>query len=524
MSAETSVDLSQAFILEPIPTGDHLVVMPVLLALFGGAICLMLRRQVNWHPWIAGSVMGAITCVAILLLGRVLHHGPITVTMGKWLPPFGISFTVDAVGALLTLTASCVGFLAVIYASRDIDVIGRRFGFYPLLMLLLAGVSGSFLTGDIFNLYVWFEVMLLSSFGLLILGGEKRQLDGAVKYAFLNLIATTLFLIATGYLYGIIGTLNMADIAIKLRQPPDGAPVMTLAILYFLAFGMKAAAFPVNFWLPASYHTPRIVVSALFAALLTKVGVYALLRTLLMLMPSERLVLSDIILWVAVLTMILGALGALAQSNIRRLLSFLVISGIGSIMVGLGLGNVAAVTGSLLYAVHSILVMCGLYFAVGLIERINNSSDLALVGGIYRQSSLLSACFLILSLAVAGMPPFSGFWPKVILVRASLADGMGWVTAAILLTGLLTTIAVGRVWAHTFWRGGALSTPDGHQNEKIKMISEGHFALLTPVVLITAFIIVIGVFAQPLIVVAMIGAKGLVTGSGVIESVFGGTP
>ena len=174
-----------------------------------------------------------------------------------------------------------VAFVGSIYAVDDINTSGRRYGFYPFLLVLMAGVSGAFLTGDIFNLYVWFEVLLISSFGLLILGSEREQIDGALKYAVLNLMATTLFLITVGYLYAIFGTLNMADIAVKVRDYADTAPLMTLTALFVLAFSMKAAAFPVNFWLPASYHTPRVVVSALFAGLLTKVGVYALIRGLI---------------------------------------------------------------------------------------------------------------------------------------------------------------------------------------------------------------------------------------------------
>ena len=181
---------------------------------------------------------------------------------------------------------------ASLYALSDIDAGGRRFGFFPFLMFLMAGVTGAFLTGDIFNLYVWFEVLLISSFGLLVLGSEREQIDGAMKYAVLNLIGTTLFLIAVGYLYAIFGTLNMADIALKAAGLRDTAPLMTLAALFLLAFAMKAAAFPVNFWLPASYHTPRIVVSALFAGLLTKVGIYALIRVMVMLLPVEREALS----------------------------------------------------------------------------------------------------------------------------------------------------------------------------------------------------------------------------------------
>lgn len=242
----------------------------------------------------------------------------------------------------MAFTAAVAALAGGIYALADIGESGRRYGFFPLLMLLMAGVTGAFLTGDIFNLYVWFEVLLISSFGLIILGSEREQIDGALKYAVLNLIATTLFLVGVGILYAAFGTLSMADIAAKAGDLRGTAPLMTLASLFLLAFGMKAAAFPVNFWLPAAYHTPRIVVSALFAGLLTKVGIYALIRVMVMLLPMERQELSPVIALAAAATIVVGALGALAENDIRRLFGYVVISGIGNMLAGVALGALAA--------------------------------------------------------------------------------------------------------------------------------------------------------------------------------------
>jgi MFS family permease len=289
-----------------------------VFCLLVGSILLMLRKRTDLQPLIAIPALVVLCAMTLGLLAHVVSNGTVTMTMGRWLPPFGISFTVDAMGAFFAATSSLVALAAGIYGRSDVDHSGRRYGFYPFLLLIMAGVLGAFMTGDIFNLYVWFEVLLISSFGLLVLGSERAQLDGGVKYAFLNLIATTLFLVATGYLYGLFGTLNMADIASRRSELRGTAPLMTLVTLFLLAFAMKAAAFPVNFWLPASYHTPRLVVSALFAGLLTKVGIYALLRILGMLFPVEREELSLIIAIVAALTMVLGVMGALAQNDIRR--------------------------------------------------------------------------------------------------------------------------------------------------------------------------------------------------------------
>ena len=304
--------------IEPIAPADFLVIMPVVITVLAGALCLMMRKQTDRQPYVALPALGLLFIVCLGLFQRLLETGqPITMTMGRWLPPFGISFSVDLFGASFALVASFIALVVGIYAVVDISATNRRYGFYPFLLLMMTGVCGAFLTGDIFNLYVWFEVLLIASFGLIVLGSRPRQLDGAFKYAILNLIATTLFLVATGYLYGVMGTLNMADIAQKARAEDLSGPIATIGTLYVLAFVMKAAAFPVNFWLPASYHTPRIVVSAVFAGLLTKVGVYALMRIGVMLLPAAQTLTSGPLLWAAAATMLFGVLGALAQSDLR---------------------------------------------------------------------------------------------------------------------------------------------------------------------------------------------------------------
>ena len=436
-------------------------------------------------------------------------------TMGSWLPPFGISFAADILGAGFALVASFVAVLCTAYSVREIGGTARRYGFYPFLMLMMAGVNGAFLTGDIFNLYVWFEVFLIASFGLMILGSERQQIDGATKYAILNLLGTALFLIATAYLYGVVGTLNMADIARKVDLLPAAAPMMTIAALFLFAFGMKSAAFPVYFWLPASYHTPRVVTGALFGGLLTKIGVYALLRTLVMLFPEQRLELSGIIAWVAVATMILGALGALAQSDVRRMMGFLVISGVGIMLAGLALGDAAGISGAVFYAVHSMLAMSALYLLCGTMKDYGGSYSLNRLGGLYRASPLLAAVALVLFLAAAGLPPGSGLWPKIVLVKASIDVGAGWLAAAILLSGLLTTVALGRVFALAFWRDAAADPATGND------APPGPAApALGSLVMLTVPIVVLGLFPEPFIRIADAAAAGLLDPGAYLRAVF----
>jgi len=512
---KTPVDISAAMVTEPATMADWLIIAPVAFCMVMSAILLMVRKDARLQPMIAVPGLVALVLLAIGLLARVIADGPQTMTMGRWLPPFGISFTVDMLGAILTLVSAIAALAGGLYGAGDVDNSGRRYGFYPFLFAMMAGVIGAFLTGDVFNLYVWFEVLLISSFGLLILGSERGQIDGATKYAFLNLVATTLFLIATGYLYGIFGTLNMADIAIKAQTMENKAPLVTLTSLFVFAFAMKAAAFPLNFWLPASYHTPRVVVSALFAGLLTKVGVYALMRIVLVLFPAERDLLGFTLAIVAAATMLIGAVGALAQTDFRRLLGYLVISGIGIMFAGIALASPGGLSGTVFYAVHSMIVMTALYLASGLAARVAGSFSIALPGGIYSSHVALAALSLVLFFAVSGLPPFSGFWPKAILVKASLDVGAWWLAGAILLSGFLTTIAVGRVWLLIYWR----TPPQGGDSAAASAPVDPWVDYL-PLVLLTAIVVILGVFPQPALEWSLMAAEQLLDPVDYIRSVF----
>ncbi len=480
-TSDSAPDLAGALVLAPPLPGDWLVIAPVAGGILTGALLLMLRRYPRLQAPIAIGFLLALVVITGALLARTMATGaPVVMTMGRWLPPYGITFAADALGAAMAFVSSIAALCVAIYAAGSMTGSERRYGFFPFLVLMMSGVCGAFLTGDLFNLYVWFEVLLIGSFGLIVLGNSRRQLDGGVRYALLNLLATTFFLIATGYLYALVGTLNMADIAVRARALDDQGPIYTITALFILAFAMKAAAFPLNFWLPASYHTPATATSAIFAGLLTKVGAYALMRVLIMLLPVQQTAFADAVIVIAMLTMITGSLGALAQSDIRRILGYLVISGIGIIIAGIGLaahsGAVApgdaatlrgaepAMAGAILYSLHSMIVITGLYLLAGLIGRIGGSFEMSRLGGLYGSSPLLAGFALILVFSVSGLPPFTGFWPKLLLTRAALIDGRWWLAAIILATGLMTTIALGRAFAQIFWRNApqmAGSTGEG---------------------------------------------------------------
>lgn len=533
--AHVQVDVTAAMSQTPSGPSDWLIILPVIIPLIAGALGIMSRGNPRLSRNIVMIAMTLLVINGAAVLARVLQEGPVAMTMGSWFPPFGISFAADSLGAVLSLSAAVIGLLSTIYALTDVNTAASRAGFYSMLSIMLAGVNGAFLTGDIFNLYVWFEVFLISSFGLIILGGEKLQLDGAVKYCFLNLIATTMFLIATAYLYGTVGTLNMADLSSKLTEMPANSHIFVVALLLLVGFGMKAAAFPLYFWLPASYHTPKPVVSALFAGLLTKVGVYALLRTFTVIMPGvSDGPFFDIVFAVAAGTVIVGLFGALAETNLRRLFGYLLISGIGVLLVGLSLRTQTSLAATIFYAVHSIAVMTGLYFLAGLIERRTGYASLSELSGIYRATPFVAGLFLLLGFAVAGLPPLSGFWPKALLIQNALIEQSYVAAGVIILNGIISTIVIGRAWSLIFWRPSlesvvtaaaplsAAANPDAPPQRDAGVGLEGDAFMIGPIVVLVIVTVVLGLYPTPLLELATGAAGQLLDPSAYISAVLGG--
>ncbi len=293
-----------------------LLVLPILIPLASATAMLLALRSGPAQRWIgvAGTTMLLAASVALLVV--VQEEGIRVTTMGGWPAPFGITFVADHLSAIMVVITAIMGVAVAIYSLADVEPARERFGYYPLLHVLLMGVNGAFLTGDIFNLYVWFEVMLMASFVLLTLGGGREQLRGAIKYVTLNLLSSAFFLAGIGILFGITGTLNMAHLAMRLDAVAAPGLVTAVAMFFLVAFGIKAAVFPLFFWLPASYHTPPVAVSAIFAGLLTKVGVYALVRVFTLLFTQDVGYTHTLLLVISGLTMVTGVLGAAAQNEL----------------------------------------------------------------------------------------------------------------------------------------------------------------------------------------------------------------
>lgn len=346
------------------------LVLPIITPLLTAAILLLAPRKPLVQRWIsfAGSLGLAIS--ALFIFTKVQQQDIVVLQAGGWPAPFGITLVADLLASMLLVAVGLVGVAVTGASFAGVDPLREASGYHGLLQVLLMGVSGAFLTGDLFNLYVWFEVMLVASFVLMALHRTRAQVEGAFKYVTLNLIASSLFLTALGLLYGGTGTLNMADLATVFREREMGTYEMVLAMLFFTAFGVKAALFPLFFWLPASYHTPPAAVGAVFAGLLTKVGVYSLIRIFTLLFVGAPQQLFQLLLIQAGLTMIVGLVGALAQRDFRRVLSFNLVGHLGYTTVGLALMTQAAMAASILYVFHHIFVITNLYLISGIFSTL----------------------------------------------------------------------------------------------------------------------------------------------------------
>jgi multicomponent Na+:H+ antiporter subunit D len=486
----------------------HLV-LPILIPLVTGAAAMLAggHRRVQRGISVLGA--SALLAAALWLLAAVRRDGMQVVQLGNWPAPFGITLVADLFSAIMVLVAAFVGFCVSIFALSDIDPRRERYGFHSLYHVLLMGVCGAFLTGDLFNLFVWFEVMLMASFVLVALGGERQQIEGGVKYLTLNFLASGFFLTALGLLYGKTGTLNMADLAMKLSGEPL-VSAMPTALLLLVAFGIKAGVFPLFFWLPASYHTPPAAVSAVFAGLLTKVGVYALIRVFTLIFQDP--VLAQTVVIVSVLTMVCGVLGAAAQMEMRRVLSFHIISQIGYMMLGLGLLTVASIGAAIFYTVHHIIVKTNLFLISGIVARIGGTGKLKLLGGFYRDHPGIAFLFMIPAMSLAGVPPLSGFFAKFALIKSAFEVDSWWPAAAALVVGLLTMFSMTKIWNEVFWKPRPEDAPAPGQ-------SRAPLLMILPAVTMACVTVAIGVFPGVLLEVATQAAEQLKQPEGYIEAV-----
>ncbi|OMF25824.1 Na+/H+ antiporter subunit D [Paenibacillus sp. FSL H8-0548] len=429
---------------------NNLLVLPLLIPLCTAVILLFFNKQIAWQRWISTiSVLLNLTVSSVILF-QVKIEGIQTLYMGGWLPPYGIVFVADMLAALMVLATSVVGACCLFFAFGTIGKEREKYYFYPFFQFLLVGVIGSFLTGDLFNLFVCFEVMLISSYALIVLGGTKRQLRETLKYILINILSSTLFVAAVAYLYGVVGTLNMADLSVRIGEVGQDGILNVIAIMFLVVFSLKAGLF-LFFWLPGSYSVPPAAISSLFAALLTKVGLYALIRMFTLIFYNDPAVTHSWIAWMAAATMIFGAFGAMAYSDIWRILNYNVIISVGFIAVGLAVGTEDALNGAVFYLLHDMAAKALLFILGGTLVITAGTSRLTEMGGLIRRYPLMGWMFFIAALAIAGIPPLSGFTGKLLIIKDGFQEGYFWLMAVSLASSFIVLYSLIKLFMAAFW-------------------------------------------------------------------------
>lgn len=498
---------------------NTLLVLPVVVPMVSAALMLLAYRRGAAQRTI-GLISTALQFALAAALFYIVYTRGIQVShLGGWPAQFGITFVADLLSAIMVMLSGTIALATIVYSVWNIDRERRAYGFYPLMQVLLMGANGAFLTGDLFNLYVWFEVLLIASFVLLVLGNERPQMEGALKYVTLNLISSMLFLTAVGILYGSTSALNMADIAVKLPAVP---PSMTsaLAMLLLVAFGIKAAVFPLFFWLPDSYHTPPATVIALFAGLLTKVGVYSMLRIFALFFPDKMDQNQALMLGIAGLTMVVGVLGAVAQAEVRRILAFHSVSQIGYIVMGFALFTTASLAGAIFFILHHSIVKTNLFLISGVIQQRKGSTKLKEIGQLIQTEPLLAGLFLVTALSLAGTPPLSGFWAKLGLVQAGLtiqSIGAFAVVAASLAVSIVTLISMVKIWNEAFWK----EVPDAAVPRLPNSSKSWAFLMYAPILFLTTLTVVLGMSPEPVLALVHAAAEQLTNRADYVQAILG---
>jgi multicomponent Na+:H+ antiporter subunit D len=444
--------------------------LPVLIPIGGAAATLILGRRPRAQRAVTLIALSAVAVVSAGLLYLADRGATMVTYVGGWsqsipgMGPLGITLVVDRLSALMLVVSSIVLLGVVWYAIgqgiRDGDERQPVSIFLPTYLGLAAGVCNAFLAGDLFNLFVGFEVLLAASFVLLTIGASADRVRAGIAYVMVSMVSSLIFLFGIAFVYAATGTLNMAELAVRLDGISHGTRGALFAVL-LVAFGIKAAVFPLSTWLPDSYPTAPAPVTAVFAGLLTKVGVYAIIRAHSLLFGGAGM--DPVLLIAALLTMLIGVFGAIAQSDIKRLLSFTLVSHIGYMVFGIALSSRLGMSGAIYYVAHHIIVQTTLFLVVGLIERQAGASTLRRLGGLAAASPVLAGLYLIPALNLGGIPPFSGFIGKVSLLQAGAQSGsaLAWIlVAGGVTTSLLTLYVMARVWTKAFWRSRA-DAPEG---------------------------------------------------------------
>ncbi len=468
-----------------------LLLGPLLLPL----ATALLTAVLGHHPRLrrGASLLGAglLLLCSIVLLAKVVQGGRQSLALGNWPLPYAIEFAADGLSAVLVLVAAGLALAVLIYEARWREG-GDPPGLHPLLHGLLAAAGAVFLAADLFNLYVWFELMLIGMLGLLVLGGTRRHGEAALKYFALSMLGTLLMLTAVGMIYGVAGHLNFAALRTAAAMPETAGSLPLHVALLILALLLKAGAFPLFAWLPASYHTLPTPILALAGGLLTKVAAYVLLRLLGDVFAALPGVPVEALGWLAVVTMVSGVLGAAYHWDLRRILAFHIVSQIGYLLLGIALASPAGATGTAFFLVHNILVKANLFLLAGLIWAAAGHYDLRRIGGLYPARPWLAVLFLLSAFSLVGVPPTSGFWGKFLLLREAFLQGRYAWGGMALATGLLTLYSMSKIWLEAFWKPHPAGEP-AHPQPALPATA------CVAVLLLSLAILVLGVYPEPLL-------------------------
>ncbi|MEK4350386.1 Na+/H+ antiporter subunit D [Paenibacillus sp. FSL R5-0475] len=465
---------------------NNLLVLPLLIPAFTAVILIFLKDRVDLQRIISAVSVFLNILVSGIIVYQVSTKGIQTLYMGGWLPPYGIVFVADMFAALLVLVGAIVGAACLFFSFASIGKERERFYYYPFFHFLLTGVFGSFLTGDLFNLFVCFEVLLVASYALIVLGGSKGQLRETLKYVLVNVISSSLFVATLAYLYAATGTLNMAHLSMRVAEAGQGGVMNVIAVLLLIVFSIKAGLL-LFFWLPDSYSAPPVAVRALFGALLTKVGLYAITRTFTLIFIQEPGLTHSLIAWMAGATMILGAIGALAYNDLGRIFNYNIIISVGFIAFGISVATQDSLNGVVFYLMHDMVAKALLFFLGGMIISASGTDRLKEMGGLIRRYPWTGWMFFVLTLALVGVPPLSGFAGKVMMVRSGFGQNHVALALIALASSFIVLYSLIKVFQQVFWGGEK-------REEQVKPL---HYkAMMAPAAVLFAIVILMGVGAE----------------------------
>lgn len=491
----------------------NLVVLPIIVPLFIGTVLLLFRKSLLVQR--IGGLVGAFATagIALILLNKVHSQGIQVVTLGDWAAPYGISLVSDLLSVLLVTSASLLTGIILWYSMHSLGEKRELSFFYPATLFMLTGINGAFTTGDIFNLFVFFEVFLMASYVLIALGGERIQLRESMKYIIVNVVAAALFVITIGYIYTVTGTLNMADLAVKLGDIGSMGVISTIAILFLAVFGIKAGIFPLYFWLPGSYYAPPLPVLALFGALLTKVGIYSITRVYTLIFTTDVAFTHDMLMILSIATILFGSIGALAYMDVKKIIIYNIVIAVGVILFGVAAFNEVAVTGSILYLVHDMLIKALLFLMIGVLIFITGKTNLRDMGGLIRHYPGLGWTYLIAVFALAGIPPLSGFAGKILILQGGLEGGFIWQTIVVALSTMVVLLSAIRIFIYAFWGSEKAFKSPARKEYRLRM---------TPVVVLFVIVVAYGVGVEFLMPYFGDAGQQLMNPSLYIEAVLGG--